>query len=148
MSKSKFIVILVVVSVLISLSFYVLSYSENFKVFTRTLDEFGTRASSTNFLKRIGSGGQGAVVGISEGTNFHALQGYVYNAAFVHADANADGNVGLPDLVYLIKYVLQSGPEPIPLETGDVNCDKAVDLVDIAYLQSYLFQSGPPPCNL
>ena len=148
MCKSKFIVMLLVVFVLMCISFYVLSYSENFKVFTSALGEFGSRASSDNFSKRIGSGGQGSVIGISQGTEFYGMQGYVHYAAFEHGDANASGDVTIADIVYLVNYILKGGPEPIPLETGDVNCDHKIEMADIVYIQNYLYNGGPAPCNL
>jgi hypothetical protein len=127
---------------------YADSKSENFKLFTDVLDSFGGRASSTNFSLRICSGGQPGVIGISTGSSFYALQGYVHSVAFVQGDANGDGDMGLSDVVYLINYVLKGGITPDPPEIGDVNCDGNVDLVDVVYLINYLFRGGPPPCNL
>lgn len=133
----------------IGLNLYAKSNSENFKLFTDVLDGIGGRAESDSFLLRIGSGGQPAVVGVSEGDSFYAWQGYVHAAAFVHGDCDANGAVGLADVVYLINYTLKAGPEPIPLETGDMNCpDNYIDLADVVYLINYLFRDGPAPCNL
>ena len=139
---------ILVISLLLCVGFYAQSYSQNFKLFTDGLDSFGGRASSANFSQRIGSGGQPGVVGTSQGTSFYGLQGYVNTAAFEHGDANADGNVTIADVVYLVNYFFRSGPEPIPLETGDVDGDNLSQIQDAVYLVNYLFRGGNPPINL
>ena len=126
---------------------YSQSEAQNFKLFTDGLDSFGGRGSSTNFSERIGSGGQPGVVGTSQGTSFYGLQGYVNTAAFEHGDANADGNVTIADVVYLVNYFFRSGPEPIPMETGDVDGDNQSQIQDAVYLVNYLFRGGNPPIN-
>ena len=148
-SKSKkLLIFLLAVSLLLCAGFYVQSFSQNFKLFTDGLDSFGGRGSSANFSERIGSGGQPGVVGTSQGTSFYGLQGYVNTAAFEHGDANADGNVAISDVVYLVNYLFKSGPEPIPLETGDVDGDNQSQIQDAVYLVNYLFKGGNPPINL
>lgn len=66
---------------------------------------------------------------------------------FMRGDANADREVGLSDIVYLINYMFNSGPAPDPLEAGDTNCDEEMGLTDIVYLINYLFNGGPSPCE-
>jgi subtilisin family serine protease/glutamine cyclotransferase len=61
-------------------------------------------------------------------------------------DVNADFDVTIADVVYLINYLFKSGPPPEPLLTGDVNCDEEIDIVDAVYIVNYLFKGGPPPC--
>ena len=141
-------VFFLLVCVFADLNLYALSWSQNFKLFTDGLDSFGGRASSANFSERIGSGGQAGVVGTSQVTSFYGLQGYVNTAAFEHGDANADGNVTIADVVYIVNYLFKSGPEPIPLETGDVDGDNLCQIQDAVYLVIYLFRGGNPPVNL
>jgi hypothetical protein len=144
----KLAMISLVVCVFVLLSFSALSWSQNFKMLTDVLDSFGGRASSTNFSLRVGSGGQPGVVGPSEDSSFYAWQGYVHAAIYLHRDVNANGEITVSDVVYLIGYVLKSGPAPIPLETGDVNCDNIANITDITDMINYLFKSGPPLCDL
>jgi hypothetical protein len=134
--------------IFLSFGLYSKSEGQHFKLFTDVLDSFGNRASSTNFSLRIGSGGQPGVIGNSQGTSFYGLQGYLNTAAFVHGDANADGNVTIADVVYLVNYLFKSGSEPVPLETGDVDGDNLCQIQDAVYLVIYLFRGGNPPINL
>jgi hypothetical protein len=64
---------------------------------------------------------------------------------YVTGDANADGQMDIADVVYLINYLFMDGPAPDPFEAGDANCDGKVDIADVVYLINYLFIGGPPP---
>ncbi len=59
------------------------------------------------------------------------------------ADVNHDEELSIVDVVYLINYLANDGPEPIPAESGDVNCDNEITIVDVVYLINYLFNDGP-----
>jgi hypothetical protein len=144
----KFIMIFSLVYFLFPFDSYAQSGSENYKIFSDVLDEFGGRASSTNFSERISSGGQAGVVGISQGASYYGLQGYVHTEAFFHGDDNCDGKVSVSDVVYEINYLFKGGPPPCPYEVGDVNCDLKKSVSDVVYTINYLFKGGPPPCNL
>ena len=61
-------------------------------------------------------------------------------------DANADGEITISDVVYIINYLFKNGSPPVPLDSGDANCDGNVDIIDAVYLVNYLFKGGPPPC--
>lgn len=132
----------------IGINLYAQSASENYKVFTDVLDEFGGRANSANYLLRIGTGGQPSVVGLSKEDSLWARQGYINTAAFVHGDDNADGKITVSDVVYEINYLFKGGPASLPPEVGDVNCDNKLTVADVVYKVNYLFKGGPPPCNL
>ncbi len=66
--------------------------------------------------------------------------------AVSHGDVNNDSQIGTADVTYLIAYLFQGGPPPVPvLEMGDANGDGNVSLSDVVYLISYLYQGGEPP---
>jgi len=144
----KFMMIFLTLIILTPFDSYAQSSSENYKIFTDVLDEFGGRASSANYLLRIGTGGQPSVVGLSKEINFWAQQGYVNTAAFVHGDDNCDGKITVSDVVYEINYLFKGGPPSCPPEVGDVNCDNKHTVSDMVYKINYLFKGGPPLCNL
>ena len=60
-----------------------------------------------------------------------------------------DGNRTGPDiadLIYLVTFMFQDGPEPGCMEQADINGDDAPmpDISDLIYLVTYMFQNGPP----
>jgi len=151
MSKSKIIKLLVffcVVSVSVPLIFYTNSQAQNFKLVTDVLDEFGGRASSTNYLLRVSTGGQPSAVNKMAGTNFKAGSGYAHSAWVWHGDVNGDGTIDLSDVMNVAKYLFGLLPPPRPMEAGDVDCNNKIQLGDAIYLFNFLFKGGPPLCNL
>ncbi|GEM_PF-1484682 len=64
----------------------------------------------------------------------------------VCGDVTGDGMVDIADLVYLIDYIFQQGPEPISLVDADMDGCEGVDIADLGYLIAFLFGYGPPPC--
>ena len=66
---------------------------------------------------------------------------------FMCGDCNANSEVDLGDVVYLINYLYKNGVPPMPMQAGDVNLDTVVELGDIVYLINYLYKNGNPPCQ-
>jgi len=66
---------------------------------------------------------------------------------YICGDADNSGGVDIDDIVYLIEYIFQSGPEPIPIESGDADCSGLEDIDDVVYLINYVFTSGFMPCD-
>jgi len=61
-------------------------------------------------------------------------------------NVDAIGDIDISDLVYLVTYMFDSGPDPIPYESGDVNCTGDIDISDLVYLVEYMFGTGGEPC--
>ncbi len=57
------------------------------------------------------------------------------------------GTVTISDLVYLINYMFQSGPEPFCMEEANLDSspDGLADISDLIYLVDFMFRGGPPP---
>ncbi|MFH1688226.1 MAG: hypothetical protein ABIE70_11990 [bacterium] len=116
----------------------------------------GIEGASTNY-RVSGTAGQTAV-GSGSSTNYGVGHGYWQpfggsggDCCDLRADINHDG-VGpdIADLVYLVNYMFNGGPEP-PCNTpyyleADVNGDAVgPDIGDLVYLVNYMFNGGPAP---
>ncbi|MFH2055319.1 MAG: dockerin type I repeat-containing protein [bacterium] len=66
---------------------------------------------------------------------------------YIAGDANGDGIVNVTDAVFLIQYIFNHGPAPVPLVSGDANCDGLVNVTDAVYLIQYIFAGGPAPAD-
>jgi hypothetical protein len=54
------------------------------------------------------------------------------------------GILDVADIVYLVNYVLRSGPDPEPfVDQGDVDCDGETKIEDIVYLTNYILRGNP-----
>ncbi len=64
-------------------------------------------------------------------------------------DVNHDDalTIDISDLIYLIDYMFQGGPEPPCFDEGDVDASglAPLDISDLIYLIDYMFVLGPPP---
>jgi hypothetical protein len=65
---------------------------------------------------------------------------------YLCGDADNSDLVNIADLVYLVAYIFNSGPAPIPPASGDANCTPPVNIADVVYLIAYIFSGGPAPC--
>ncbi|MDH3937559.1 MAG: hypothetical protein OEV68_09520 [candidate division Zixibacteria bacterium] len=55
--------------------------------------------------------------------------------------------IDISDLVFLIDYMFQNGPEPPNWDEADINGSGTlpIDISDLVYLIDYMFSGGPPP---
>jgi hypothetical protein len=63
-------------------------------------------------------------------------------------DIDGDGTQSdISDLIYLVEYMFQGGPELPCAQEANVNGDpdEAIDISDLIYLVQYMFQGGPVP---
>ena len=78
---------------------------------------------------------------------YDALDGWAQVCHF-KGDVNADKAINISDVVYLIAWIFNGGPTPIPAPlVGDVNCDAFTNISDCVYLIAYIFSGGPAPCG-
>ena len=59
--------------------------------------------------------------------------------SFICGDANNDEAVNLLDITYLISFLYESGPAPVPYEAGDVNSSGGVNLLDVLDMINNLY---------
>ena len=103
-----------------------------------------------NGLNGAGGGPPIQNVIIAEG---QSLQGFTLVAgmvcaagmAFVRSDCNDDQTSDIADMIFLLNFLFQSGPNPNCFIACEVNGDGTLDLADPIFLGSYLFAGGAPP---
>jgi len=71
--------------------------------------------------------------------------GTVQNPVYMYGDVDATGSIDIATLVYLVSYMFQGGPEPVPYDAGDMDCNGGIDIADLVYLVAYMFSGGPAP---
>ncbi len=68
---------------------------------------------------------------------------------YSRGDINHDSELepDIADLIYLVTFMFQDGPEPPCMAETDINGDgsEAPDIADLIHLVSYLFHEGPAP---
>ena len=63
----------------------------------------------------------------------------------IYGDVDNNAQIGLMDIVQLIKYLYWPNPPDVYSNRADPNGDCAINLADIIYLVSYLYRGGPAP---
>ena len=89
---------------------------------------------------------------VSDTTWDDSLYGYGRINAFrgmlavSRGEVNHDHVISVADITYLVAYLFQGGPMPVPVKAiGDANCDGLVNVLDTVYLVNFLFKQGPKP---
>ncbi len=62
-----------------------------------------------------------------------------------NVDGDADDNINVADISYLVSYLFQGGYVPPCLEEADVNGIDGINVSDLTYLVNYLFSGGAEP---
>lgn len=55
-------------------------------------------------------------------------------------DANSDGKQNMGDMIYLVKFLYDTGPAPVPLANGDFNGDCVIDSLDVKAAFDYVWK--------
>ncbi|MBN2226676.1 MAG: hypothetical protein JW763_04875 [candidate division Zixibacteria bacterium] len=64
----------------------------------------------------------------------------------VLGDVNNDAALNLLDVLYLVDYVYNEGPDPVgSILAGDADWNTKVNLLDILFLITHIYQEGPAP---
>ncbi len=122
-----------------SLTFYYapeVTYADNRTAFQQDIEYLG--------------GGMHGIAYVS--SDFEAWFDRGSGCCVIRGDINHDGELepDIADLIYLVTFMFQDGPEPPCMAETDINGDgsEAPDIADLIHLVSYMFQEGPPlvPC--
>lgn len=85
--------------------------------------------------------------GVAADTNSNGIPDDCETQTFLCGDVNDDDLVNITDAVYLIQWIFNGGPDPMPLESADVNCDTIGNITDAVYIIQWIFNGGPDPCD-
>lgn len=75
------------------------------------------------------------------------LTGLALADDYVCGDADANGSVEIIDAQFLMAYIFEGGPAPVPLRSADVNATHVVDIADATSLITYSVNGVPVPCQ-
>jgi len=64
---------------------------------------------------------------------------------YICGDVEEDDDIDLLDVVFLINYLYNDGPEPATIEACDINNSGDINILDITGLINYLYKGGPEP---
>ena len=60
-------------------------------------------------------------------------------------DADPDDQITISDLVYLVDYMFNNGPEPACFKEANLDGTSIIDVSDLVILVEYMFNGGPQP---
>lgn len=63
----------------------------------------------------------------------------------LNADVNSDWSINITDMVQILDWLFENGPQPLCWGAADANGDNHIDLADPTYIGNYLFNGGSPP---
>lgn len=65
-----------------------------------------------------------------------------------YGDVDWNGEINIADMVYLVEYMFDDGPAPMPHRIiGSLDCNPVVNIADLVWLVDYMFNGGPKPCG-
>jgi hypothetical protein len=74
-----------------------------------------------------------------------AQQAYIDNVVpTLRGDANGDGEVGMPDVMFIVNYILGSPDASFDEKAADANQDGEVGMSDVMYIVNYILNGKFP----
>ena len=71
----------------------------------------------------------------------------LFEYSYLIGDCNVDNTFNLADIFFLINYIFNGGPVPLPLWSGDFNLDRRANLADVVTMINYIFKDGRAACD-
>jgi hypothetical protein len=65
---------------------------------------------------------------------------WIYGGNVVRGDANGDGEVGMPDVMFITNYILGTPATSFSIEGADSNLDGEVDKADVTDIVEYILK--------
>ena len=92
----------------------------------------------------VGDGSMEMVVGGRNGT-LACYSGGLDALVYICGDIDGNSTIDIADLVYLVDYMFNSGPEPPVMDAANVDGIGEINIADLVYLVDYMFNNGPEP---
>jgi len=67
-----------------------------------------------------------------------------FKQPFLRGDANGDGEIGMPDVMYIVNYILGTPADDFDIEAADANSDGEVGMPDVMYIVNYILNGKYP----
>ena len=65
-------------------------------------------------------------------------------APYLRGDANGDGEIGMPDVMYIVNYILGTPAEDFNAQAADANLDGEIGMPDVMYIVQYILNGKFP----
>ena len=124
--------------------------SDNYEINWQVVSSGGGASSSMSYdvTTTVGQ----PVVGSGSSDSYGVNHGFVQplgGCCVLRGDVDHSGvpPVDIADLVYLVDFMFNSGPEPECFDEGDVDGSgvEHIDIADLVYLVDFMFNAGPVP---
>ena len=63
---------------------------------------------------------------------------------YVRGDANGDGEVGMPDVMFVVNYILGDPAETFNFDNADANLDGEIGMPDVMFIVNYILNGEFP----
>ena len=77
-----------------------------------------------------------------DGNDWHIYYGI--EPIILHGDANGDGEIGMPDVMFIVNYILGTPAETFNADAADVNGDGEIGMSDVMYIVQYILNGLYP----
>ena len=64
--------------------------------------------------------------------------------AYIRGDANGDGEVGMPDVMFVVNYILGDPAETFNFDNADANLDGEIGMPDVMFIVNYILNGEFP----
>ena len=66
------------------------------------------------------------------------------NDVLLKGDANGDGEIGMPDVMFIVNYILGTPAETFNAKAADANLDDEVGMPDVMFIVNYILNGKFP----
>ena len=64
--------------------------------------------------------------------------------SYLRGDANGDGEIGMPDVMYIVNYILGTPAEDFNAQAADANGDGEIGMPDVMFIVQYILKGKFP----